>query len=160
RRFRVSKFRGARRSGCARSWFSRAVPCAPCSRIQLIRDEVRVKTLLAAFILMACGASGAAQSATTHEPILGGPCEGCEWIFEGMPDSLTWSTRIAPAKEPGEPMRIDGVVRDKAGKPVGGIIVYAYHTNAQGKYPRDPDHPNVRHGLLRAWVRTGPDGHY
>jgi protocatechuate 3,4-dioxygenase beta subunit len=115
---------------------------------------------LAAFIFAACGAVAAAQGAPKHEPILGGPCEGCEWIFEGMPDSLSWSARIAPANEPGEPMRIDGVVRDKAGHPVSGIIVYAYHTNAQGHYPSDPRHPNVRHGLFRAWVRTGADGHY
>jgi protocatechuate 3,4-dioxygenase beta subunit len=116
--------------------------------------------LLFAAILVARSTLAATHGATKHEPILGGPCEGCEWIFEGMPDSLAWSSRIAPANEPGEPMRIEGVVRDRAGQPASQVIVYAYHTNAQGTYPRDPRHPGLRHGLLRAWVRTGPDGRY
>jgi protocatechuate 3,4-dioxygenase beta subunit len=110
---------------------------------------------------MAAGVAVVATRATTkHEPILGGPCEGCEWIFEGMPDSLTWSARIAPASEPGEPMRIEGMVRNQEGMPVQGVIIYAYHTNAQGIYPRDPNYPNIRHGLLRAWARTNSDGRY
>ena len=116
--------------------------------------------LFTAFILVGCGAFATARSATAHEAILGGPCDGCEWVFEGMPDSLSWNTRIAPASERGEPMRIDGVVRDRAGRPVSGVIVYAYHTNAQGTYPRDPAHPAVRHGRLRAWARTDSAGRY
>jgi protocatechuate 3,4-dioxygenase beta subunit len=120
-----------------------------------------MKTLfLAAFMLMACGAVAAEKSAPKHEPILNAPCDGCEWIFEGMPDSLVWSARIAPANEFGEPMQINGVVRDKAGKPVKGVVVYTYHTNAQGVYPRDSAHSNVRHGRLRGWARTDALGRY
>ena len=122
--------------------------------------NARRMTSLVAAAIVGVGVCAAATGSVKHEPILGGPCEGCEWIFEGMPDSLTSSTRIAPANEPGEPMRIDGVVRDKSGRPVGGIIVYAYHTNAQGHYPHDPAHPSVRHGLLRAWARTNSEGRY
>ena len=114
-----------------------------------------MKTLLLAVVILVAGA-GAAK----HEPILNAPCDGCEWIFEGMPGSMDWSARIAPANEPGEPMQINGVVRDKAGKPVEGIIVYAYHTNAKGIYPRSTEHPDIRHGRLRGWARTNSEGRY
>ena len=113
--------------------------------------------LFAAFILMA-GSACAAEN--KHEPILNAPCDGCEWVFEGMPESLSSTTRIAPSSEPGDPMQISGVVRDKAGKPVQGIIVYAYQTNAEGVYPRDSRYPNIRHGRLRAWASTDAEGRY
>jgi protocatechuate 3,4-dioxygenase beta subunit len=50
-------------------------------------------------------ALGAAQS-TKREPIIGGPCDGCEAVFEGMPAKLESKGRIAPSGEPGEAMSI------------------------------------------------------
>ena len=41
-------------------------------------------------------------------------------------------------------MTIEGVVRDKGGKPRADIIVYAYHTDAHGIYP-DSDIPQHVH---------------
>jgi len=90
------------------------------------------------------------------EPVIGGPCEGCDRVFVGMPDRLTAVARIAPQDEPGEAMIIQGTVRDADGKPAAGIIVYAYHTDARGMYPR----AETRHGRLRGWARTGADGRY
>jgi protocatechuate 3,4-dioxygenase beta subunit len=97
-----------------------------------------------------------------REPIIGGPCEGCEAVFEGLPDSLSSRSRIAPEDEPGEPMRIEGTVYDRSGRPVPGIIVYAYHTNDEGIYPRDESMTGwaARHGRLRGWVRTNGEGRY
>jgi len=94
--------------------------------------------------------------------VVGLPCEGCDAVFAGLPDSLAWSARIAPAGEPGEAMRIEGVVRDGRGRPVAGVIVYAYHTNSRGVYPRDDRYTGVagRHGRLRAWARTHENGRY
>lgn len=43
-------------------------------------------------------------------PVTSQPCEGCEAVFVGMPDSLSWHTRIAPEDEPGEPMIVRGTV--------------------------------------------------
>jgi intradiol ring-cleaving dioxygenase-like protein len=89
-------------------------------------------------------------------PVIGGPCEGCEHVFAGLPAELGSRSRIAPPQEPGEPMIIEGVVRSAEGKPVEGIIVYAYHTDAGGVYPRG----TTRHGRLRGWARSGSDGRY
>lgn len=108
------------------------------------------------------GGTLAAQE-RSEEPIAGGRCEGCEAVFQGLPDSLSSIARIAPPEEPGEPMRITGIVHDQRGDPVPGVIVYAYHTNAEGMYP--PAQPfrgqaAYRHGELRAWVRSDSLGRY
>lgn len=89
-------------------------------------------------------------------PVIGGPCEGCEHVFAGLPAELGSRSRIAPPEKPGEPMIIEGIVRSAEGKPVEGIIVYAYHTDAGGVYPRG----TTRHGRLRGWARSGSDGRY
>ena len=98
-----------------------------------------------------------------REPIIGGPCEGCEGVFEGLPARLASVTRIARAGEPGQPMIIDGVVRDTRGAPIGGVIVYAYHTDAGGIYRPVQDAPGAsarRHGQLRGWAVTDSVGRY
>src|SRR5262245_52367595 len=100
-------------------------------------------------------ASAARSWARAQEPVLGGPCEGCEWVFDDLPASLASIARIAPKGEPGAPMTFEGVVSSR-GKPVAGVIVYAYHTNAAGLYPPAGN----RHGTLRGWARTGADGRY
>ena len=93
---------------------------------------------------------------TAEEPVIGGPCEGCELVFAGIPDELSWNARIARPEEPGTKLRIEGVVRNQDGDPTSGIIVYAYQTDASGVYPKG----STRHGRLRAWARTGEDGRY
>lgn len=101
--------------------------------------------------------------ARPREPIIGGPCEGCEGVFEGLPDTLSSVTRIAPPGEPGQPLIIDGTVRDQRGEPAPGIIVYAYHTDASGIYRQLDNAPGEwarRHGQLRGWAKTDSLGHY
>jgi len=98
-----------------------------------------------------------------REPIVGGPCEGCEAVFEGLPEALDWRARIAPVGEPGEPLRIEGSVLGPDGAPAEGVIVYAYHTDARGIYPKDESlrgRAAYRHGRLRAWVKTDERGRY
>jgi protocatechuate 3,4-dioxygenase beta subunit len=117
------------------------------------------------FALLATAAVFAAvpsRAAEGRVPIIGGPCENCEAVFDGMPKEFPSRARIAPKDEPGAPMRIEGTVIDGQGVPAAGIIVYAYHTDNRGIYPRDPSmsDPAARHGRLRAWVMTDHDGRY
>ena len=114
---------------------------------------MRAYILMAMLCLAACADTDAQAK---REPVIGGPCEGCEWVYDGMPAPLDWSGRIAPAGEPGTPMRIEGVVKDRAGRPAAGIIVYAYQTDAGGLYPSGSN----RHGRLKGWVRTDANGRY
>lgn len=97
-----------------------------------------------------------ACTAATNEPIIGGPCDGCEAIFVGRPSELESRARIAPADEAGEPLVVEGTVRDAAGTAARNVIVYAYQTNAIGLYPES----ETRHGKLRGWARTDSKGHY
>jgi protocatechuate 3,4-dioxygenase beta subunit len=97
------------------------------------------------------------------EPIVGSPCEGCEAVFEDMPQNPSSRARIAPANEAGEPMVITGRVIARDGKPRAGAIVYAYHTDAHGIYPKPENSLGAaadRHGRLRGWARSDADGRY
>lgn len=73
-------------------------------------------------------------------------------------ESLSWQARIAPDSEPGEPLVVSGQVMDPDGRrPVSGVVVYAYQTDARGLYtpsgaPRPP--------RLRGWARTDGKGRY
>lgn len=121
--------------------------------------------LVAALVLLGSGCAGAQDSSRTggREPIVGKPCEGCEAIFEGLSEELSSTARIAPKDEPGEPMRIEGTVYDPEGQPAPGVIVYAYHTDAHGIYPKDERMKGKaahRHGRLRAWAKTDEKGRY
>jgi protocatechuate 3,4-dioxygenase beta subunit len=101
--------------------------------------------------------------AAQREPIVGLPCEGCEAVFEGLPNNIASRTRIAPRNEPGQTMIVSGRVFDAQGKPRAGIIVYAYQTNDQGIYPtseRNLGLASHRHGLLRSWARSNTQGYY
>lgn len=95
-------------------------------------------------------------SQAAREPVLGGPCEGCEWVFVDMPQSVLARARIAPEAEAGQPLILEGDVTRPDGQPAAGVIIYAYHTDARGLYP---DGPN-RHGRLRGWAKTDETGHY
>lgn len=60
-------------------------------------------------------------------------------------------------------MQIGGVVYKPDGRtPASNVVVYAYQTDAGGRYSRGTPETewSRRHGLLRGWVRTGSDGRY
>lgn len=112
----------------------------------------------------ACTAASKAPSGNSSRPR---PdlyhCEGCDGALERNASRMGWSTYIAPANEPGEPMVIEGRVLKTDGKtPAAGVVVYAYHTNAAGVYGNGSSESewSRRHGRLRAWVKTGSDGRY
>lgn len=129
----------------------------------MLEHRSSAAALLVLILVAACAPSPSPSQAGAREPVIGGPCEGCEAVFEGRPSRLTAEARIAPANEPGEALRLEGTVFDRAGKAAPGIIVYAYQTNARGVYPRDDRFRGQaahRHGKLRAWARSDSGGHY
>jgi protocatechuate 3,4-dioxygenase beta subunit len=94
--------------------------------------------------------------AGAREPVLGGTCEGCDWVYDGMPGTLAANARIAPANQAGDAMVIEGLVTTPRGAPAGNVIVYAYHTDKTGIYPQAGN----RHGTLRGWAKTDASGRY
>jgi protocatechuate 3,4-dioxygenase beta subunit len=76
---------------------------------------------------------------------------------------LSAEARIAGPDEPGERLVITGTVYRKDGRtPAPGVVIYAYHTNAEGIYPTRGDETGNarRHGYLRGWVKTDGQGRY
>jgi len=96
------------------------------------------------------------ESAFAQEPVIGGPCQGCELVFVDMPVQIKTNSRIGAEGEKGEPLVLSGTVYKTNGIPADGIIVYAYQTDASGKYPKG----STRHGKLRGWARTDQKGRY
>src|SRR5258708_39272775 len=71
---------------------------------------------------------------------VGGPCDACNEMFEGMPQNLSWETTLASADEPGERMLIRGTIFKSDGKtPAPNVILYVYHTDSKGLYSPLPD---------------------
>lgn len=68
---------------------------------------------------------------------------------------------IAQQNEPGQRLVITGTVT-RGGRPVPNVVLYLYHTNARGVYPKRGDEKgNGRmHGYLRGWLRTDATGSY
>lgn len=115
------------------------------------------------FLVIAALLALAPAAASAREPVVGGPCEGCESVYVQMPAEIPSVARITPPDEAGTPLRIEGTVRGRHGKPVEGVIVYAYHTNASGRYPADKATKGTsaqRHGRLRGWARSDSAGRY
>jgi len=108
------------------------------------------------FLLLAGIAAAQEPVPRAQEPVIGGPCEGCELVFVGRPGAPASTARIAPEGEPGQPLVLEGTVRTLAGQPAPGTVVYAYHTDAKGLYPRGA----TRHGSLRGWAVAGPRGEF
>ena len=97
-----------------------------------------------------------------------GPCEGCEAVLERPAGDLGWQLAVAPEGEPGEPLVLSGrALRADGSTPAPGVVLYVHHTNAEGVYAPVPGTPAPgatgwarRHGHLRGWLVTGPDGRY
>lgn len=126
-----------------------------------------MKKILSVFLalsLIGCAAAVGDEPQPTVS-IIGGPCEGCDAVFLGMPDAdrISSHERISPKNQPGEPMQIEGRVLHADGSPAPGTIVYAYQTDIEGIYPRDENYRGqsaYRHGKLRGWVKADADGRY
>jgi protocatechuate 3,4-dioxygenase beta subunit len=89
-------------------------------------------------------------------------CEDCQLVFEGMPNDISSTARLAPPDEPGEALTIEGVIYMPDGKtPAPGIILYVYHTDAKGLYSQGKGQTKARrHGHLRGWMKSDSKGRY
>ncbi|KAA3614254.1 MAG: intradiol ring-cleavage dioxygenase [Planctomycetota bacterium] len=92
------------------------------------------------------------------------PEQDCSWCgAHEAPRSLSWNTTIAPPDEPGEKLVVTGTIYQEDGStPAADVLVYVYHTNVEGVYPKRGDETGNarRHGYLRGWMRTDEEGRY
>ena len=99
-----------------------------------------------------------------NELKVGDGCEGCEAVYESpVPFVKLLPTDTLPDfSETGPKMVISGIIYDINRKPAKDIVLYVYHTDQKGIYPRKGDEKGwgLRHGYLRGWVKTNEKGEY
>ncbi len=88
----------------------------------------------------------------------------CNWCgtFEA-PEDVSWRTIIPPKEEQGDKLIISGTIYLPDGKtPVKDVIIYVYHTNTKGIYPKKGNEKGngKHHGYLRGWMKTNSNGRY
>lgn len=118
-----------------------------------------------ALILTSCDAQTNDRRTPSRSAIVhvGGPCEGCEAIHE-YGNTPLFPVDTLPSYADNEPkLVITGTIFERDGAtPAPNVILYIYHTNRQGRYPRTGDETGwaKRHGYIRGWIRTDTDGRY
>lgn len=95
--------------------------------------------------------------------LVGGPCEGCEAIFEYGDKKLSPVDTLPNFKNKGLKIKVTGTIYQNDGKtPVEDVILYIYHTDQNGIYATRGGKAGwgKRHGYIRGWVKTGKNGRY
>ncbi len=101
------------------------------------------------------------QNKSSH---VGGSCEGCEAILESPIafDSLKNLCWLPDWNDKGRRLAINGVVYKADGTPASNVIIYVYHTDQTGIYPKKGNEEGwaKRHGYIRGWMKTNGKGEY
>jgi protocatechuate 3,4-dioxygenase beta subunit len=100
---------------------------------------------------------------TKNDRIVGGGCEGCEAIFEYGNRKLNAVDTLPDFNLPGPKMKVTGTIfKHDAKTPAKDIVLYIYHTDQSGIYPKRGDETGwaKRHGYIRGWIKTDADGRY
>ena len=103
------------------------------------------------------------QTTQSNNKLVGGPCEGCEAIYEYGNKKLISTDTLPNFQKTAPKIKINGIVYQKDGKtPAENIILYIYHTNRNGIYETAGNEKGwaKRHGFIRGWIKTGNDGKY
>ncbi|WP_020538615.1 hypothetical protein [Lewinella cohaerens] len=120
-------------------------------------------SLFLLIILTACQAQTPAETSSTSQVIVGGPCEGCEALLE-YGDRLLFSVDTLPDFHKNEPkIVLTGTVFEPDGTtPATGTILYIYHTDREGLYSGGNNSSiwSRRHGRYRGWIKTDESGRY
>lgn len=119
----------------------------------------------ASFIILSLLCTSLAACAQGPKKLVGGPCEGCEAIYESpIPfDQLSPSVTLPDYGDRGPKIEVSGIVYQRDGMtPASDVVLYVYHTNQEGVYPTNGDEEGwaKRHGYIRGWVKTDKNGYY
>jgi len=119
---------------------------------------------LTALLLCCCTESNSQNEALQQKDGVQKACEGCEALYEcPVPFAALDHIDTLPGFEGGNPqLRVEGTVYRADGTPAPNVILYVYHTDRQGIYPKRGDEKGwaERHGYIRGWMRTNEKGEY
>jgi len=123
-----------------------------------------LKLLLLLVLIALVSLSSIAQTWNQNNTTLvGGPCEGCEAIFEYGNRELANVDTLPDFNESRIKLKVTGTIYQSDGQtPAAGVILYVYQTDAHGIYATKGDETGwaKRHGYIRGWIKTGSDGKY
>lgn len=104
-----------------------------------------------------------AHSLKDTNRLVGGGCEGCEIMYIGMPEEVSY-VHTSPGWSQGrQKLWLTGQVFHRDGRtPASGVLIYYWHTDDRGLYTADEGTPAEAriHGRLRGWIRTDGSGRY
>jgi protocatechuate 3,4-dioxygenase, beta subunit len=126
-----------------------------------------MKLLVISMWFLLCTMTGCTQTSLNEKTTgsVGGPCEGCEAIYESPEpfDKLNNMIWLPDWNEKGTKLAVNGIVYKADGKtPAPNVVLYIYHTDQTGIYPKKSNETGwgKRHGYLRGWMRTNEKGEY
>ncbi len=97
---------------------------------------------------------------TKNNKIVGGGCDGCELMFDGMPKNIESVDTSSAWNEKGRRLLITGKILKLDGKTSApNVIVYYWQTDNNGYYSGGKGKPE-RHGHIRGWVKSDEQGNY
>lgn len=118
--------------------------------------------LLLTIILISCNnkTRNATPQDTKKELIIGGGCDGCEIMYEGIPKDLKAIDTSDGWQEKGQKLVIEGTVFKPDGKTKApNVIIYYWQTDTAGLYSKTKEE-NTIHGHLRGWLQSDANGNY
>jgi protocatechuate 3,4-dioxygenase, beta subunit len=95
--------------------------------------------------------------------LVGGPCEGCEAVFEYGDKILLPVDTLPDFNNPRTKIKVTGTIYENDAKtPAANVILYIYHTNPKGIYETlgNEEGWGKRHGYIRGWIKTDSSGKY
>lgn len=95
--------------------------------------------------------------------LVGGPCEGCEAIFEYGDKILSPVDSLPDFESAKNKIKLTGTIFQQDGiTPAEDIILYVYHTDQAGIYSTKGNETGWgrSHGHTRGWIKTDADGKY
>ena len=122
-----------------------------------------MKTQLLIVCILLISACVKSQEKTVQKKGVGGPCEGCEAIYEYGTHVLNDIDTLSGFLSSKQRLKISGIVYKKDGRtPAPDVLLYVYQTNEKGLYPQRKGAKGweKRHGYIRGWIKTNVNGEY
>ncbi|MBK8555920.1 MAG: intradiol ring-cleavage dioxygenase [Lewinellaceae bacterium] len=130
----------------------------------MLKSNLLYYSLCFSLALSAMNCGGEKTPVNVDPPMpIGGGCDGCDIMYEGMPHLFHAADTSVGWKEQGQKLDISGTIFQPDGKtPAADVLLYYWHADAEGLYtPGFRQSPrSAEHGHLRGWLKTGADGQY